>query len=105
MSDINVNQVLAQMRAMAAEAQSGVKTRPMEEATSFQSLLKQSLDKVNETQQEAKALTQAFELGETDADLAQVMVAVQKSNLSFQAMVEVRNKLVEAYREVMNMPI
>ena len=38
-------------------------------------------------------------------DLAQVMIAAQKSSVSFQAMVEVRNKLVEAYKDVMNMPV
>ncbi len=52
-----------------------------------------------------RALTQAFETGEKDLDLAQVMIAVQKSSLSFDAMVQVRNKLVEAYKDVMNMPI
>ncbi len=50
-------------------------------------------------------MKQAFELGEGDANLAEVMIAVQKSSVSFEAMVQVRNKLVEAYKEVMNMPI
>ena len=47
----------------------------------------------------------AFDSGQGDMDLSQVMIAVQKSSLSFEAMVQVRNKLVEAYKDVMNMPI
>jgi flagellar hook-basal body complex protein FliE len=47
----------------------------------------------------------SFERGDENIDLAQVMIAAQKSSVSFQAMVEVRNKLVEAYKDVMNMPV
>jgi flagellar hook-basal body complex protein FliE len=60
---------------------------------------------VNEVQQEASAMREAFEKGQGDMDLAQVMIAAQKSSLSFEAMVQVRNKLIEAYKDVMNMAI
>ena len=73
--------------------------------TDFGDLLQKSIDGVNETQQKAGELTKAFEMGDRNVDLAEVMIAVQKSNVSFQAMVQVRNKLVEAYKDVMNMPI
>lgn len=46
-----------------------------------------------------------FETGESDAGLAEVMVSLQKASVSFQAMVQVRNKLTDAYKEVMNMPM
>ncbi|MEN8165870.1 MAG: flagellar hook-basal body complex protein FliE [Pseudomonadota bacterium] len=105
MSNMDINQVLAQMRVMAAQAENKTPTTPESSEASFGDLLKQSVDKVNETQQQAKVLTSAFETGQGDVDLAQVMVAVQKSSLSFDAMVQVRNKLVEAYKDVMNMPI
>lgn len=105
MSTADINQVLAQMRVMAAQA-SGQPARVEETAgNDFSQLLKQSIDNVNETQQQAGALKQAFETGQGDVDLAEVMVAVQKSSLSFEAMVQVRNKLVDAYKDVMNMPI
>jgi flagellar hook-basal body complex protein FliE len=105
MNSPEINQVLAQMRVMAAQVQG--KPEPAQEnaTASFADLLKQSVDKVNETQMEAKRLTTALETGQGDVDLAQVMIAVQKSSLSFEAMVQVRNKLVEAYKDVMNMPI
>lgn len=105
MSNIEINQVLAQMRVIAAQA-ANRSERPAETAqTDFGDLLKQSIDKVNETQQEASTLRTAFEQGDRSVDLAQVMIAVQKSSLSFEAMVQVRNKLVNAYKDVMNMPI
>ena len=50
-------------------------------------------------------MAKAFETGEGDASLAEIMIAAQKSSLSFDAMVQVRNKLVEAYKDIMNMPI
>lgn len=106
MSDIDVNQVLAQMRAMAVQAQ-GAAAKPPEQGAGgdFSDLLKASIDSVNDTQQEASRLSQAFDRGDKSADLGQVMVALEKASVSFQAMVQVRNKLVEAYKDVMNMPI
>ena len=106
MSTPEINQVLAQMRVLAAQAQTG--TPPVSEPTgapAFGDLLKNSIEAVNDTQQRAGALSKAFEMGEPGIDLAQVMVATQKANVSFQAMVQVRNKLVEAYKDVMNMPV
>lgn len=91
------------MRAMSIEA--GGKTRPTESSGEFASLLKQSVDAVNQAQQTSSELAKAFELGEKDVSLAEVMIASQKANVSFQAMVQIRNKLVEAYQDVMNMPI
>jgi len=47
----------------------------------------------------------SFAKGDTSTDLTEVMVAMQKASLSFQAMTQVRNKLLEAYKDVMNMPV
>ena len=105
MSNMDINQVLAQMRVMSVQAENKPPTIQQSGEVGFGDLLKQSIDKVNETQQEATALRTAFDTGQGDIDLAQVMIAVQKSSLSFDAMVQVRNKLVEAYKDVMNMPI
>ena len=71
----------------------------------FGALLQKSIDAVNDTQQKASELRTSFERGEQGLDLAEVMIAVQKSSVSFEAMVAVRNKLVEAYKDVMNMPV
>ena len=71
----------------------------------FAELLARGIESVNEAQQNAKQLAEAFEVGATDASLAEVMISIQKAGLSFQAMTEVRNQLVNAYQEIMNMPI
>ena len=103
MSTVEISRVLAEMRALAARSQGGV--APVADgAGSFGDLLKQSIDAVDQQRHEASALQRSFEIGETQ-DLASVMIASQKANLSFQAMVTVRNRLVEAYKDVMNMPI
>ncbi len=103
MSGMDVNQVLAQMRSMSA--QMGKDSEPVENKSDFSELLAQSIDNVNEVQHDAKAMVDGFETGTSDASLAEVMVSVQKANVSFQAMVQVRNKLVEAYNDVMKMPM
>jgi len=74
-------------------------------APGFQQTLTNAIDKVSQTQATAGSLQQAFELGDPRADLARVMVAMQQSQVAFRATVEVRNRLVQAYQDVMNMPI
>ncbi len=108
MSDIDINSVLAQMRTMAAQAQSisPITVAPTESGPAdFKSLMNHALDQVNDTQQNAGRLAQAFERGEQGVDVAQVMIALQKADVSFQAINQVRNRLVTAYQDIMNMPI
>ena len=66
--------------------------------------MQQAISQVNETKMEASSLTRAFETGE-NVDLSEVMIAVQKSRISFEALTQVRNKLLSAYQDVMNMPV
>ncbi len=105
MSEMNVNQVLAQMRAMSLEAGSAKVQEAGNGGADFAAMLKQTIGAVNDTQQTAGKMTEAFERGDTNVSLAEVMVASQKATVSFQAMLQVRNKLVEAYQDVMNMPM
>jgi len=101
---MSIDQVLAQIRTMRAEVQ-GIEPQADTTDASFGALLKNSIDHVNQTQQASSGLQTAFEKGDPSVDLAQVMIASQKANVEFQAMVQVRNKLVEAYKDIMNMPI
>ena len=103
MSDMNVNQVLAQMRAMSLQA-SGSAQVPTGNSD-FSALLQQSIAAVNSTEQQAGKMALAFETGASNVSLTDVMVAQQKASVSFQATLQVRNKLVEAYKDVMNMPM
>ncbi len=104
MSTPEINQVLAQMRVVRAQA-SGAELVEQSPQAGFGELLQKSIAAVNETQQTASTLKTAFERGDEGVDLAEVMIAAQKSSLSFEAMVAVRNKLVEAYKDVMSMPV
>lgn len=72
---------------------------------SFSQTLQGAINGVNEAQQKSGQLAAAFERGEAGADLAKVMVASQQSQIAFRATVEVRNRLVQAYQDVMNMPL
>lgn len=62
------------------------------------------LGAVNAAQGEASAVSAAYERGET-SDIAGVMLARQKSSVAFEATLQVRNKLLSAYRDIMNMPV
>lgn len=106
MSDIGINQVLAQIRAMSAAtaARPAPQAAPAQSA-GFDGLLRNSISKVAEAQNESAAKQRAFEIGDPNTDLASVMLASAKAQVSFKAMVETRNRLVSAYQEIMNMPI
>lgn len=106
MSDMQINQVLAQMRILAQQAGLQETAAPRNPGTSdFAGLLRDSIGKVNEVQNTASTLRTSFERGDPNVSLAQVMVAGQKSSIAFEATVQVRNKLLEAYKEVMSMPV
>ena len=106
MSDVAINQVLSQMRAMQAlarnESPSSIDTKV---AAPFSELMSQSIDQVNKSMQESKATTARFENGDPSVSLAEVMINAQKASIQFSGMTEVRNKLLTAYKDVMNMPV
>ena len=103
---MQISQVLAEMRALQARA-SGISEAPAAAAqpSEFANLMKTSLDHVAGMQNQATALADAYESGDKSIDLTKVMLEVQKASLAFKAMTEVRNKLVDAYTQVMNMSV
>lgn len=106
MNEISPQQLLTQIRSMNAELQSplpGTVNAP--EHSGFGDLFKDAIQQVNETQMNSTSMKRDFETGTSDVSLAEVMIASQKADLSFRAMTEVRNKLVNAYQEIMNMPV
>lgn len=107
MNEIKPNDLFAQLRAIgsAALAESGGSAAQGGSNVDFGALLKSSLEAVNERQQGAAELARSFELGDPKVDLTRVMVEMQKARVSFEALYQVRNKLVEAYREVMSMQV
>jgi len=71
----------------------------------FAGALQNAIQSVNQAQNTAQANVQDFTAGNKDMTLEEVMVSVQKANLSFQTMIAVRNRLVEAYKEVTNLQV
>ncbi len=106
MSDIDVSQLLGQMRSMAAAARSVPSAADQGSGSNeFAGLLQRAIEQVNNTQKTAANMATAYELGDANTNMAEVMVALQKANISFQAMLQVRNKLVSAYQEIMSMQL
>ncbi len=93
------------IESMAKGQVSTVNSEPDTQHTSFAGMMQQAIDQVNQSQTQARELAQALEMGDPNVDIAQVMIASQKSSISFQALTEVRNKLLSAYQDVMNMPV
>jgi flagellar hook-basal body complex protein FliE len=108
MSQMEINNVLAQIRAISAQTKlgaPGAAAATEVAGPSFASLLKQGIDTVNTTQVNASQLAASFERGAAGVELPQVMLEMQKASVSFRALAEVRNRLVNVYQEIMNMPI
>jgi flagellar hook-basal body complex protein FliE len=113
MSQMEIDRVLAQIRSFSQVSKPGGVGNPAAPGgvagvtadNGFAKLLKQGIDSVNSTQASATSLAAKFERGVPGVELPQVMLEMQKANVSFRALTEVRNKFVEAYREIMNMPL
>ncbi len=75
------------------------------QTSNFGDMLSNAVNNVNEVQQNAGALRTAYDMGDPSVDITQVMIAAQKSSVSFEALTQVRNRVVKAYEDIMNMPI
>ncbi len=110
-----IESMLAQLKAAAQRPQSeaigglaspaGIQGNQSASKVNFSDALKASLDQVNQTQVNAETLGKNFAMGDDSVSLSDVMIAGQKANISFQATVQVRNKLVSAYHDIMNMQV
>lgn len=121
---VDINRLLSDMRSLKTQTQvfqrpainpavevnpflttGATKVGQVNQTPSFGDLMSQAINKVNDVQKKSSDMAEAYEKGVAGVDITDVMIASQKASVSFQAMVQVRNKLVEAYRDVMNMPI
>ncbi len=110
--DIKTNSLYAQMQSMQLEAMGNRATSiesnvtPVNSSTNdFGNMLKQAIGSVNDAQMAAKEKRNAFEMGDRSVTLADTMVTAAKAGIAFDATVQVRNKFVEAYKEIMSMPV
>lgn len=72
---------------------------------SFSDALKAQLDNVSKAQDQAEEMGKRFAAGDDSVSLSDTMIAMQKASITFQATVQVRNKLVSAYHDIMNMQV
>ncbi|MFZ6755920.1 flagellar hook-basal body complex protein FliE [Undibacterium sp. Ji50W] len=106
-----IEAMVAQLKATAAkmEAGAGLGVNQAENLSpgklDFADALKASLDSVNQAQMSSQQLGEKFAMGDDKVSLSDVMISMQKANISFQTTVQVRNKLVSAYHDIMNMQI
>ena len=99
-----LNQNTALQRAAGQEGPAAVGGPAPAQGSGFGETMVSAIKAVNEQQAKSSGLTESYERGET-SDLVQVMVERQKSSVGFEATLQVRNKLLSAYRDIMNMPV
>lgn len=117
---VDINQVLMQMREIREQVKPGtenvnniqgagnianVAKAEGAQESGFADMLKDAVNSVNDAQQKSAELQEAFQMGDPEVDITQVMIQMQKASVSFEAMTQVRNRLVSAYQDIMNMPI
>ena len=109
-----IEAMVAQLRSTASrvhEIDNPLASSPASGATGpvaapdFASALKLQLDQVSGAQKNAEQLGQRFSMGDDSVNLSDVMIASQKANIGFQATIQARNKLVNAYQDIMNMQV
>lgn len=96
----NARAAMARMPATPAAGSAGA-TKPVD----FAAMLKGELKRVDSAQSEAMGLADRFQMGDPKVTLEETMVSLSKANLSFQQMVQVRNRVISAYHDVMNLQI
>jgi flagellar hook-basal body complex protein FliE len=105
MATPGIDQMLSELRSAATQAAGGRESASgaaAPGAPDFAALLRSSIDSVNSAQEAAKSAQGAFDANAPEANLQDVVVAMQKASLSFQTMVQVRNRLVSAYQDIMS---
>ena len=105
MTDINASQLIGQLRSMATAAAGAPAQAAGGGQTDFSELLAKAVNSVNDSQQQSNELKVAFQRGDEGIDVSRVMLASQKASIEFQLMMQVRNRLVSAYQDIMNMQI
>lgn len=104
----SIDQMVNQLRAVAAQATvapTAASNLPTPSPKEFAAMLKSAVDEVNAAQMDARMLSRQFQAGDPNVNLQDVVLSLQKASLSFQAMVQVRNRLVSAYQDIMSMQV
>jgi flagellar hook-basal body complex protein FliE len=106
MSQMEIDRVLAQIRSLSTQLQPKAAQPPTTQTSGpgdFATLLRQGIQQVNQSEQTASQLADAYTRGAPGVELPQVMVQMEKASVSLRALTEVRDRLVSAYTDIMNM--
>jgi flagellar hook-basal body complex protein FliE len=103
----DISEMLEKIRNISTKTQvfSETAVTPTKDFTEIMSVAKSHILKVSELQTEAESIKNAYISGNTNISMAQVAIASQKSKLAFEGLIAVRNKILEAYKDIMNMPV
>jgi flagellar hook-basal body complex protein FliE len=113
----DISQVLAEMRNLRAQVKPAESLQPemsptriqgaqeTQQTPKFSELLSNAVNSVNDAQKQSSALKTAYEAGDPNVSITQVMIQSQKASVSFDALSQVRNKVVKAYEDIMKMPV
>lgn len=104
-SQMMQNQRIEQDQSVRGRVDGPRNVQEPREIPSFSDMLGNAVDSVNDAQKQANDLRTAFDMGDPNVDITRVMIAAQKSSVSFEALTQVRNRVVRAYEDIMNMPI
>ncbi|PWI35109.1 flagellar hook-basal body complex protein FliE [Vibrio albus] len=103
---MNIGGIQGEMQAMKLEASNTTSPATGQRVgADFGDMLNNAINNVNSLQKTSGDLQMRFDRGDEDVSLSDVMIARNKSSVAFEATIQVRNKLVEAYKELMNMPV
>jgi flagellar hook-basal body complex protein FliE len=107
--DIKAQSLYQEMQGMAEQTKVGLgdanSIQGNPSSQNFAELLGKAIGTVNEMQLESKNRAIAFDMGDKSLSLADVMVAKEKAGIAFEATIQVRNKVLEAYKQIMSMPV
>jgi flagellar hook-basal body complex protein FliE len=106
----DIEAMLSKIRALSgsAKAFSTSSVASAEKASPFQevmSIAKNAIQSVSQSQDKTDAMKSAYLMGDKNVSISQVMISSIKSKVAFEGLLAVRNKLIESYKEIMNMPI
>ncbi|GGC23423.1 flagellar hook-basal body complex protein FliE [Pseudoduganella buxea] len=103
-----IQSMIAQLKAAATRPQATppvIQTEQPAAKVDFSDALKGALDTVAASQSKAEGLSKRFQMGDDSVNLSDVMISMQKASINMQATIQVRNKLVSAYQDIMNMQV
>lgn len=104
----DLSEILSKIRDISSSSRAFSQPIKIEAPSKFNdifSVAKGAIEKVNDLQSTSETLKAGYVTGDNSVSLSQVLIASQKSKLAFQGLLTVRNKIMEAYKEIMNMPV